>query len=160
MSDYHINIFYSEEDGGYIADLPDLESCSAFGATPEEALESVLAILDAAKRSGKVDPNRVYVTGHSMGGFGTWTLGAHHAVQGPRAQILRERGGAWVSTVALLLHRSEANDLDVPRDPVLPPAGRGRILTDDPFVLERCVALNRPCNRCGGNKFCLPAYCR
>jgi len=31
MSDYHINIFYSNEDGGYIADLPDLESCSAFG---------------------------------------------------------------------------------------------------------------------------------
>ena len=31
MSDYHINIFYSDEDGGYIADIPDLESCSAFG---------------------------------------------------------------------------------------------------------------------------------
>ena len=29
MSDYHINIFYSEEDGGYIADIPDLDSCSA-----------------------------------------------------------------------------------------------------------------------------------
>ena len=26
MSDYHINIFYSEEDGGYIADIPDLEA--------------------------------------------------------------------------------------------------------------------------------------
>ena len=35
MADYHINIFYSEEDGGYIADIPDLEYCSAFGATPE-----------------------------------------------------------------------------------------------------------------------------
>jgi hypothetical protein len=34
---YHINIFYSE-DGGCIADIPDLEFCSAFGATPEEAL--------------------------------------------------------------------------------------------------------------------------
>ena len=38
MKDYHINIFYSEEDGGYIADIPDLESCSAFGKTPQEAL--------------------------------------------------------------------------------------------------------------------------
>ena len=37
MKDYHINIFYSEEDGGYIADIPDLEACSAFGATPDEA---------------------------------------------------------------------------------------------------------------------------
>jgi len=41
MSDYHINLFYSEEDGGYIADIPDLKSCSAFGATPEEALQEV-----------------------------------------------------------------------------------------------------------------------
>jgi predicted RNase H-like HicB family nuclease len=29
MRDYHINIFYSEDDGGYIADIPDLEACSA-----------------------------------------------------------------------------------------------------------------------------------
>jgi predicted RNase H-like HicB family nuclease len=41
MSDYHINLFYSEEDGGYIADIPDLKSCSAFGPTPEEALREV-----------------------------------------------------------------------------------------------------------------------
>jgi predicted RNase H-like HicB family nuclease len=41
MSDYHINIFYSEEDGGYIADIPDLESCSAFGETPEQALKEL-----------------------------------------------------------------------------------------------------------------------
>ncbi len=41
MSDYHINLFYSEEDGGYIADIPDLKSCSAFGRTPEEALREV-----------------------------------------------------------------------------------------------------------------------
>jgi len=41
MRDYHINIFYSEEDGGYIADVPDLEACSAFGETPEEALMEV-----------------------------------------------------------------------------------------------------------------------
>ena len=34
MKDYHINIFHSEEDNGYIADIPDLESCSAFGSTP------------------------------------------------------------------------------------------------------------------------------
>jgi len=41
MKDYHINIFHSEEDGGYIADIPDLEACSAFGHTPEEALKQV-----------------------------------------------------------------------------------------------------------------------
>lgn len=38
MRDYHINIFYSQEDGGYIADISDLEACSTFGETSEEAL--------------------------------------------------------------------------------------------------------------------------
>ncbi len=41
MSDYHINGFYSAEDGGYIADVPDLDACAAFGATAEEALAEV-----------------------------------------------------------------------------------------------------------------------
>jgi len=41
MRDYHINIFYSEDDDGYIADIPDLEACSAFGETPDEALREV-----------------------------------------------------------------------------------------------------------------------
>ena len=41
MKDYHINIFYSEEDEVYIADIPDLKFCSAFGETPEEALRQV-----------------------------------------------------------------------------------------------------------------------
>ncbi len=26
MSDYQINLFYSDADGGYIADIPDLEA--------------------------------------------------------------------------------------------------------------------------------------
>jgi predicted RNase H-like HicB family nuclease len=41
MKDYHVNVFYSDEDGGYIADIPDLECCSAFGGTPLEALREV-----------------------------------------------------------------------------------------------------------------------
>ncbi|GMV97415.1 MAG: hypothetical protein AMXMBFR83_17730 [Phycisphaerae bacterium] len=32
---------FSEEDEGYIADIPDLVSCSAFGRTPKEALDEV-----------------------------------------------------------------------------------------------------------------------
>ena len=38
---YHINILYSDEDDGFIADVPDLAYCSAFGETPEEALAEV-----------------------------------------------------------------------------------------------------------------------
>jgi len=64
MKDYHINIFYSEDDDGYIADLPDLEACSAFGNTPEEALRQVSiardAWLEAARVEGKPIPKPSY----------------------------------------------------------------------------------------------------
>ena len=41
MRDYHINVFWSDEDGGYIADIPDLFGCSAFGSTPDRAVAEV-----------------------------------------------------------------------------------------------------------------------
>ncbi len=58
--DYHINILYSAEDGGYIADIPDLRHCSAFGTSPEDALAEALkaeaAWLKAAKAARKPIP--------------------------------------------------------------------------------------------------------
>lgn len=53
MVDYHINIFYSEADGGYIADIPDLNGCSAFGQTPALALEEVQRAKEAWINSAK-----------------------------------------------------------------------------------------------------------
>lgn len=64
MTDYHINIFYSEEDEAYIADIPDFEMCSAHGATPEEALREVLVardgIIEAMKARGLDIPKPRY----------------------------------------------------------------------------------------------------
>ena len=64
MKDYHINILYSDEDGGYIVDIPDLKACSAFGATAEEALKEVevakAAWLETARQSGKPIPPPKY----------------------------------------------------------------------------------------------------
>lgn len=64
MKDYHINVFYSEEDEGYIADIPDLKHCSAFGSTQEEAVQQVLtaksAWLQAAQAEGKPIPRPRY----------------------------------------------------------------------------------------------------
>jgi predicted RNase H-like HicB family nuclease len=60
MKDYHINIFYSEDDQAYVADLPDLAHCSALGATPEEALREVAvakaAWLESARAEGRPIP--------------------------------------------------------------------------------------------------------
>ena len=41
MNHYHINLFWSDADGCWVADVPDLKSCSAFGDTPAEALAEV-----------------------------------------------------------------------------------------------------------------------
>lgn len=64
MKDYHMNIFFSDEDGGYIADIPDLPHCSAFGETPEKALAEVLqakaAWIEAAKAEGKPVPQPAF----------------------------------------------------------------------------------------------------
>jgi predicted RNase H-like HicB family nuclease len=64
MRDYHINIFYSDEDGGYIADIPDLVACSAFGDTPDEALHELqkakMLWLEAARAEGKPVPAPQY----------------------------------------------------------------------------------------------------
>lgn len=60
ISDYHINVFHSEEDGGWIADIPDLKYCSAFGATPEEAVAEVRRVKEAwltvARETGRPIP--------------------------------------------------------------------------------------------------------
>lgn len=53
MKDYHINIFWSDDDAGYIADIPDLKFCSAFGNTPNEALNEVLIAKEAWLESNK-----------------------------------------------------------------------------------------------------------
>jgi len=64
VREYHINLFWSEEDGRWVADIPDLEYCSAFGATPAEALLEVLqakeAWLDSAREHGDPIPEPRY----------------------------------------------------------------------------------------------------
>jgi predicted RNase H-like HicB family nuclease len=47
MNRYHINLFWSDVDECWVADVPDLKSCSAFGDTPAEALSEVQKAIDA-----------------------------------------------------------------------------------------------------------------
>lgn len=49
-----------------------------WGKNPIEE-EYVKEILKAAKRTWKIDTNRIYVGGHSMGGYGAWHIGGHQA---------------------------------------------------------------------------------
>ena len=81
MKDYHINIFYSDADKGYIADIPDLEACSAFGKTPTDALKQAQLAkkvwLEAARAAGKPIPKpryrpAIYQTGEEIKGSGVF----------------------------------------------------------------------------------------
>lgn len=72
MHDYHINVFWSAEDGQWIADIPDLKGCSASGDTPEEAVKEVQIAkrlwLEVAKEDGDPIPKpryrpAIYATG-------------------------------------------------------------------------------------------------
>ena len=64
MKDYHINVFYSEKDECYVADIPDLKFCSAVGDSPEEAVREVMvarkAWLKSAEKEGKPIPKPKY----------------------------------------------------------------------------------------------------
>lgn len=64
MDHYHINVFWSEEDACWVADIPDLAHCSAFGMTPEEAIREVQiareAWTEAARASGRQVPSPRY----------------------------------------------------------------------------------------------------
>ena len=61
---YHINVFWSDEDACWIADVPDLKYCSAHGSSPGEAVasvrEAVQGWLDVARDQGMPIPKPRY----------------------------------------------------------------------------------------------------
>ena len=61
MHNYHINVFYSELDGGFIADVPDLPGCSAFGKTPDEAMREIAEAMERWLELAKADGEEIPV---------------------------------------------------------------------------------------------------
>jgi predicted RNase H-like HicB family nuclease len=61
---YHINVFWSEEDGCWIATVPDLKYCSAHGETPAEATanvqDAIEGWLERAREEGMSIPEPRY----------------------------------------------------------------------------------------------------
>jgi pimeloyl-ACP methyl ester carboxylesterase len=58
---------------------PEVLAKTDRGWTDGGTEEFVIELVERALRTFDVDRDRVYLAGHSMGGFGSWTLGAHHA---------------------------------------------------------------------------------
>ncbi len=64
---------------GWLAIYPEVLEKTERGWTDSGTEEFVLELVDRALRTWDIDHDRVYFIGHSMGGYGSWTLGAHHA---------------------------------------------------------------------------------
>ncbi|MCE9636977.1 MAG: hypothetical protein K8T90_14835 [Planctomycetes bacterium] len=65
---------------GFRGVFPEVLKKTEYGWTdPPDTERWVLDLIRAARRTWDIDPDRVYVTGHSMGGYGTWTYGSVHA---------------------------------------------------------------------------------
>lgn len=65
MTEYPILLFWDETDRVCVADIPDIRHCSAFAATPEEALLLVREAFadiatDAAERGIALPPPTAY----------------------------------------------------------------------------------------------------
>ncbi|MFT5285657.1 MAG: dienelactone hydrolase [Planctomycetota bacterium] len=63
----------------FVAIFPEVLEKTEHGWTTSGTEEWVIDLVDAACRTYNVDPNHIVFAGHSMGGFGSWMLGGHHA---------------------------------------------------------------------------------
>ena len=67
---------YSAKDWTYIVAATNRRP---FGFDWEEwGRKDALEVQDYARSRFRIDPTREYLTGHSMGGHGTWNVGVHH----------------------------------------------------------------------------------
>ena len=68
MPHYAIIVFWSDADDAWVADVPDLKSCSAFGATPEEAVAEVRIAMEgwlaSARDAGHAIPEARFQPQH------------------------------------------------------------------------------------------------
>lgn len=64
---------------GLLMIAPEVLEKTECGWTDAGTEEFVLGLVDCALRTWKLDPDKVFFVGHSMGGYGSWALGGHHA---------------------------------------------------------------------------------
>jgi predicted esterase len=64
------------EKKGYIVACPKGREATSMYRGPAE--QDVLDVLADVRRAYKVDPARIYMAGHSMGAYGTWSIAFNH----------------------------------------------------------------------------------
>ena len=64
---------------GAICVFPTVIRKEATAWNKEREEKYVMALIEEMKRTFPIDTNRIYLVGHSMGGYGTWSIGTHYA---------------------------------------------------------------------------------
>ena len=65
----------AEREGFVVAAPKGRDSASMYRGSAEQ---DVLDVIAEVRRDYKIDPNRIYLMGHSMGGYGTWSVAMAH----------------------------------------------------------------------------------
>ncbi|MGE0434383.1 MAG: hypothetical protein AB7K09_22350 [Planctomycetota bacterium] len=74
-----MQIFKGAASIGGIVIAPTAPELRGTAWNHEDIERWVIALVEAAKNTWDIDTNRIYFIGHSMGGFGTWSIGCKHA---------------------------------------------------------------------------------
>jgi predicted alpha/beta hydrolase family esterase len=94
----------------WVAIFPEVLEKTERGWTDAGTEEWVWDLVEQARRSFGVDADHVYLVGHSMGGYGSWTLGGHHA---DRVAALAPSAGAPTPILDRATNRIVAIDAGV-----------------------------------------------
>ena len=82
--------------------------------------EAVIALLDDTLQQRNVDPDRIYLTGLSMGGMGTWDIAARHPERFAAIVPICGNSGRWFAQRLVTMPIWAFHNAD---DPVVPVAG-------------------------------------
>jgi predicted peptidase len=77
QNDYPLNTLANQDYFPFIVLAPQGTGEYEFWAT-DEMVSSIMTLLDEIQTVLTVDPNRIYLTGVSAGGNGTWSIGVRH----------------------------------------------------------------------------------
>lgn len=117
---------YAEQRGYIVACPKGRNPASMYAGTAEQDVMDVIA---EVRRAYKVDPDRIYMTGHSMGGYGTWSLAMNHPeVFAALAPIAGGGNPANMAKIAhipqLVVHGDKDRTVPVDRSRVMVEAAR------------------------------------
>ncbi len=115
------------ERRGYIVACPKGRQPASMYLGPAE--RDVMDVIEEVRRAYRIDADRIYMTGHSMGGYGTWSVAMNHPqVFAALAPVAGGGSPAGMSKIAhipqLVIHGDDDKTVPVERSRVMVEAAR------------------------------------